>query len=229
MSVAALVLAGGASRRMGKDKLSLPRSVGSNRTTVLSHVIEVATQVADTVFAVVPPEQAQTPAFEVGQGLAVSVVVHRDRVKYGGPLFALNSVWRSVLDFEAIYVIAGDLPGVIPRVLTTCKARLDVLGSAYDGVAVMREGRWQPLLACYRPTAGKGWGIAQAGEPRLLRAFDELRIAGIDERMQGWPVWWTKPIHTPEDYETWLQWHQQTQEQAESSRGGNEVETRSTR
>lgn len=213
MPVAALVLAGGASRRMGTDKLCLPRSEGpgSRGSTVLSHVIEVATTVADAVYLVVPPEQTQPPAFVIGQGLSVPIVLHRDRVKYGGPLFALNSAWSTVQDFEAIYVIAGDLPGLVPRVLTTCKARLDVLCNDYDGVAVMREARWQPLLACYRPTAGRGWQIAQDGEPRVLRAFDALRIAGIDERVQGWPAWWTKPIHTPEDYATWLQWHQQTE------------------
>lgn len=225
MSIAALVLAGGASRRMGRDKLSLPRnggeaagaggeagvsaaagSEGAATETVLSHVVKVAAEVADVVYLVIPPETVPGPNLEVIQAARVPVITHHDKASYRGPLQALNGVWPTLESHDAIFVVPGDLPGLTPRVLRTCNLRLDVLPPEYDGAAVVRGGRWQPLLACYKPVAGQAWRMAEQGETRILRALDSLKIAAVDEQLQAWPAWWTRPIHTPEDYEAWLQW-----------------------
>ena len=225
MSIAALVLAGGASRRMGRDKLSLPRngrgtestgegagvsaapgSKGAAPETVLSHVVKVVAEVADVVYLVIPPETAPGPNLEVIQVARVPVITYRDKALYRGPLQALNGVWPALQSHDAIFIAPGDLPGLTPRVLRTCNLRLDVLPPEYDGAAVVRGGRWQPLLACYKPVAGQAWRMAEQGETRILRALDSLKIAAVDEQLQAWPAWWTRPIHTPEDYEAWLQW-----------------------
>lgn len=224
MPVAAVVLAGGASRRMGRDKLSLPRGDGhapsaewaesdkSGEGTVLSHVVQVVSGLVDTVHLVIPPQIAPAPDFRGLQNDSVQVVIEHDQALYRGPLQALNGIWGSLMEYELIYVVAGDLPGLATRVLETCKARLEVLGADCDGVAVVREQRWQPLVACYRPTAGRAWSLAENGELRILRALDMLCLGAVDEHLQGWPGWWTKPIHTPEDYAAWLEWHTAVQD-----------------
>lgn len=228
---------------MGADKLLLPRlrtSLGvagdvahagdssshsdgplDVQASVLFHVMQTAASVADAICLAMPPDAKPSATLTSARQVGVPVQIERDHAHHLGPLQALQGAWANLDGYEYVYVIAGDLPGLTPRVLQACRDRLVTLAGVLpdcDGVSVVREGRLQPLLACYRFAAGRAWSVALAGERRLQKATDGLDLAGIDEQLQGWPRWWTKPIHTPTDYEEWLEW----------SRGGNGRETRSS-
>ncbi len=117
----------------------------------------------------------------------------------GGPLAAEHPV----------FLLAGDLPGLVPRVLEVLWQRYQVLSEqrACDAVLVMRDGRWQPLIGCYSAAAGRIWRAAVAsGETRLMRALNGLRLAGVDADAQGWPSWWTRPLHTLADLAAWREY-----------------------
>jgi molybdopterin-guanine dinucleotide biosynthesis protein A len=217
----ALVLAGGASRRMGVDKLALPWRPGSS-LTVLGAVLRAASAVADSITVLTTPT-TDVATIHVQARLAGvrRLCVLPDTAAHRGPLAALADGWPSEDAWPsqegrgdgALLVVAADLPGLHPRVLRACWHRWQVLASGaplerrFDGVLVTREGRPQPLIACYGLAAGHAWRTAVAeGESRLTRALDTLSLATVDERLQGWPEWWTRPVHTPDDYAQWLAW-----------------------
>jgi molybdenum cofactor guanylyltransferase len=196
MSVA-LILAGGASRRMGRDKLQLAWDEGG-LDTVLQHVVDVASHVADKVCLVVPPDCASTDVW----GERIQLV--HDETCYHGPLQAVAHAWPTDEgDYTPVFVIAGDVPGITPQVLQACLAGLEDGPAAMDAVMVRREGLAQPLLGCYRWKVGEAFqSAALLGERRLMDVLDRLTLRFVDA--QQWPEWWTKPIHTPDDYVAWL-------------------------
>jgi molybdopterin-guanine dinucleotide biosynthesis protein A len=200
----ALILAGGQSRRMGRDKLSLPRRPGSSET-VLEHVVNVALATADRAVVVVPPDGASTriPGAEnrfLGAGVLADPVPHR------GPLYALACAWENpaLTDCDAVLVLAGDLPGLAADVVNALVGAVQAKPDA-DGAVVVRQGQDQPLIAIYRLRVGQAFQEAvQQGETRLLKVTGKLRLARVDADQMGWPQWWTRPIHTPIDYQEWL-------------------------
>ena len=199
MQSAAVVLAGGASRRMGQDKLTLAWN-GQGGKTILDHVLETAASVTTEIAVVVSPARPDVGPFAPGQ------VMIRDKALYRGPLAALAHAWpRLEWDgCEAVHVLAGDLPGLHPEVLRACAQVLADAGADVDGVAVVRDGRLQPLLACYRPRIGELFmHQVTVGETRILAALAAATLVKLDGGRAGWPRWWTQPVHTPAEYDAW--------------------------
>ncbi|MCL6592473.1 MAG: NTP transferase domain-containing protein [Alicyclobacillus sp.] len=203
MRCCAVVLAGGASRRMGRDKLALAR-LPQGRASVLQHVLTVARQVAERIYLLLPPDGTAADGC-THTAVADHVVRVCDRQRAAGPLAALADAWpvvRAGGPWTAVCVLAGDLPGVQPPVLHACLAAL-ATSPAAQAALVVREGRLQPLLGAYRPAAGDVWAAARAsGLTRLLAALDKLPVVAV--AAEGWPDWWTRPLHTPADYTAWL-------------------------
>ncbi|MCL6517912.1 NTP transferase domain-containing protein [Alicyclobacillus sp.] len=221
MRVTALILAGGASRRMGRDKLSLPRRAGGT-DRVIDHVVDVARTAASRVVLAVPPG---------GFGGPVPALVELvpDPAWHQGPLSALAHAWPAAVGGgadtapggepaagaaagfacepggagTAVLVLAGDLPGIDPAVPASLRAAL--AGAEADAAVVVRGGVDQPLIGLYTESSGAVFQrMARTGQRRLLPALTALRVVRVDADAMGWPEWWTRPVHTPADYEAWL-------------------------
>jgi molybdopterin-guanine dinucleotide biosynthesis protein A len=193
----ALILAGGQSRRMGRDKLSLPRRPGSAET-VLEHVVNVALAAANRAIVVARPDGASTGT--------PSAEVLADPLPHRGPLYALSCAWANpaLRDCDAVLVLAGDLPGLAVEVVEALVSAVQANPDA-DGAVVVRQGQDQPLIGIYRQRVGQAFQQAvQQGETRLLKVTGNLKLARVDAEQMGWPPWWTRPIHTPIDYQEWL-------------------------
>jgi molybdenum cofactor guanylyltransferase len=218
-----VVLAGGASRRMGVDKLSLPVSP-ENGMTILEHVVNCANCVADDLYIA----HAPTPSFSLESfPSSVSSQIHfvQDETWYDGPLGVLSRLYSSLPKADMVYIVAGDLPGLHPHVLEACGNALMRVSQAQgmrntgdktledkpsadergtDAALVQRDGTLQPLLGCYRLPALSVFSDAwQAGETRLMPVMKKLKIEPVVSEEAKWPSWWTKPVHTPEEYATW--------------------------
>ena len=134
--VAAILLTGGRSRRMGRDKAGVMLA----GRTLLERTAEVASSVADTVLVVAAPGQ-MLPT--LASDLDVRVV--RDAGEGAGPLAGLLNGLAAV-EAPLAVVLACDMPFVRPALL-----RL-LLGALADAAAAVpvHEGRPQPLCSAVR-------------------------------------------------------------------------------
>jgi molybdopterin-guanine dinucleotide biosynthesis protein A len=163
---AAAVLAGGASRRMGRDKATMP--VGG--VELASLALAAAARVADPVVLVAPEGH---PA----RRLAARVVTDPGE----GPLAALAAA-LAALDAEHVLVLAGDHPGLRVELL----AHLVELAAAGEAVACRRGSRLEPLVAVYRRGPALAAALARlagpaGGDRSLLGLLAGLRTVVVEE------------------------------------------------
>ena len=130
MSVAAVILCGGESRRMGRPKAWLP--FGDER--MLERVVRLAGTVARPIVVVAASGQ-ELPE------LAVDVAVVRDPVAGRGPLQGLAAGLGALPDsVELAYATATDVPFLEPRWI----GRLVELSDGYDLVIPFVGGYHHP-------------------------------------------------------------------------------------
>jgi molybdopterin-guanine dinucleotide biosynthesis protein A len=168
--VAGLVLTGGSSRRMGRDKATLAvegRPLAERVGRRLSSVV--------------------APALEVGPGRSGLPVA--DEARPGaGPLAAAVAGWRALTargHHGPVVVVACDLPNVSAPLLRFLATRP---GSA--SVVPVVDGRPQPLCARFSPAAldhgatmvGAGWRsmttLLQHRDVQLLERSEWSQVAG---------------------------------------------------
>ncbi|HEX2212453.1 MAG TPA: molybdenum cofactor guanylyltransferase [Mycobacterium sp.] len=103
--LAAVVLAGGASRRMGRDKATLPVDTpSSGTTTMVERVVDVVSTRCTPVFVVAAPGQA------LPELPGASIL--RDQAPGVGPLLATGAGLRAAAEagLEYAFVCAVDMP-----------------------------------------------------------------------------------------------------------------------
>ena len=150
----AAVLAGGASRRMGRPKADLPYGAG----TLLAHQAQRLARVFTEVFAVLkePPHLRAGPALVLLDGSPEHAAIY-------GLVRALEEVQ------DRVFVLAVDLP-VLPESLMRAIAERAL---ACEAMAVVprAEGRLQPLAAVWRKA------VLPAARARIERG--ELSLSGL--------------------------------------------------
>ncbi|MBF6606418.1 MAG: molybdenum cofactor guanylyltransferase [Chloroflexi bacterium] len=109
-AVAGIVLAGGRSRRFGRDKLAASMPDGR---TVLTHAAEAVASVVDLVAVVISPEGP------IPDALPPNVLVVRDAQAFDGPVAGILAGLEALGGTaESIVVVAGgDMPWMLPDVL----------------------------------------------------------------------------------------------------------------
>src|SRR5512132_1509817 len=161
--VAAAVLAGGASRRMGRDKATL--AVGG--VELASLALAAAARVADPVVLVAPEGHparrlAAAPVTDPGEG----------------PLAALAAA-LAALDADHVLVLAGDHPGLRVELL----AHLAALAGEAEAVPGRRPVAGRPPGRPAHP--GRGGAAVAAARPRrpvLRRPRRPGRPGGLGRR-----------------------------------------------
>jgi len=185
--VAAIILAGGSSRRMGQDKNQL---VLGDRT-LLAHVVGRVASVCDPVLVVARTADAY---------LDCGATVAADRWPGSGPLGGLITGLGTIAAPCAV-VVAGDLPFVEPALLSG----LIPLLAGWDAVVPEIGGLPQPHCAVYARAA---LGVAETvfdGAGRSLRELLDapgLRVLYVkEERLRVWDPDLRSflNVNTPED------------------------------
>jgi molybdopterin-guanine dinucleotide biosynthesis protein A len=159
-SLSAVVLGGGASRRFGADKT---RAELDGRQ-VLARVVNAASEVSTDVVVVGPwaPDD-RSPHPEPEPGL--------------GPLAALAH-GLSVVHGTWVLVLGGDHPLLVPALLELLAQRAGQ--STADVVLPERDGRDQPLVACYRRrTALVAEHVLASGGRSLRALLDEVTVERV--------------------------------------------------
>jgi molybdopterin-guanine dinucleotide biosynthesis protein A len=187
--IAAFILAGGQSRRMGTDKARLTLQGQSFVERVAGELSAITTSVT-----IVGNNSAAT---EVGLDLPTVTDVYPDWGALGGVHAALSAclaVWA--------LIVACDFPFVTKELF----ARLNSFREGFDAVApIQSDGIPQPLCALYRvgPCLGRAEQLIKSGErkPIALLQSVETRWVSFAEvsGLQGADSFFDN-INTPEDY-----------------------------
>jgi molybdopterin-guanine dinucleotide biosynthesis protein A len=178
-AVAVIVVAGGRSRRFGRDKLE--EQVDGRR--LLDGALGAARACADCVIVVGPPRD----------GLPSDVIEVQEQPAYSGP-FAAVATALPLVDADVVVVLAGDLLDPAPLVPLLIAA-LETQPEAEVAVTVDAEGRRQPLLAAFRTGALRA-GVSGV-DPQDRGAYtllDGLRIVEVHDTSH-----WSQDIDVPED------------------------------
>jgi molybdopterin-guanine dinucleotide biosynthesis protein A len=162
----AIVLAGGRSTRMGRDKATLP----FGDETLLQRVVRLVTPLVEEVAVVGRPDQALPP-------LGPDVVVARDRRLDQGPLGGLHPGLETT-SADAAYVTGCDVPFLVPAVVEHLFDRL----AEVDVVVCEAEGHLHPLAAVYRASvAPHVERLLEEGRLRPIFLYDLVRTVRVPE------------------------------------------------
>ncbi|HEX3601212.1 MAG TPA: molybdenum cofactor guanylyltransferase [Lacipirellulaceae bacterium] len=169
MKRGAIILCGGKSSRMGRDKAMLPFGPELMLQRVVRLIAEVVPVENIVVVAAANQSLPQLPE---------QIRVARDEIAYRGPLggiaVGIQALGDCVLD--AIYVSGCDAPLFKPQFA----ARLFELMSSREAVAPYTVEHVYPLVAVYRPTVLPHINrMIAAGQSRvrdLLNEIDALRV-----------------------------------------------------
>lgn len=174
VSLAGVVLAGGESRRMGRDKATLPGPGGN--ATMVEYVVGIVAERCDPVFAVAAPGQP------LPQLLARVI---RDEIQGLGPLPATGRGLRAAAEAGAQYafVCAVDMPLLTVELID----ELIRLATKTDAEVVLPwDGRSHYLAAVYRTNlADRIDALVFAGARKmsaLIDASDAQQIVLPDSR-----------------------------------------------
>jgi molybdopterin-guanine dinucleotide biosynthesis protein A len=193
MRKGAIILCGGRSSRMGRDKATLP----FGPEVMLQRVVRLVGEVVEArrIVVVAAPHQ---PLPELPTG----VIVARDAREYRGPLAGIGEGLRALADrVDAAYATACDVPMLAPAFVERMFALLD----DYD-IAVPYDGEHHhPLAAVYRarvlPHVER---LLEADQLRPRFLFDEVntREVPVEELRSVDPQLATlENLNYEEDYE----------------------------
>jgi len=185
--LSAFVLAGGKSRRMGRDKAF----VAWGQETLLSNALKLAGGVTASLYIVGDMKKFDSYG-------AVVEDVYRDRGPLGGIHAALSGS-----SAELNLMLAVDLPLVEPQFLHYMVSLADESGAT---VTVPRAGNgWQPLCAVYRREFA---AIAEesllAGKNKIDPLFDAVKTRVLEEQelvQRGFSSAMFRNLNTPEELE----------------------------
>jgi molybdopterin-guanine dinucleotide biosynthesis protein A len=162
MNLTAIVLCGGRSTRMGRDKGALP----CGGETMLARVARILGGIAGEVIVVARRDQP-APA---------GVRVIHDPVDDQGPLAGIAAgLAASATDLNI--VVACDMPLVRPAVLQ----RLAGAIGSHDACVAVAGGHASALCGIYRSrVAGEAQRLLASGERRVMRLLDAVQTKRVD-------------------------------------------------
>jgi molybdopterin-guanine dinucleotide biosynthesis protein A len=183
-----LILAGGRSRRMGRDKAGLPAGDG----TLVEHLVRRLAPLGSETIVAGGPHQDPTGVRRIDDrypGMGPLAGIHAG-------LLAANSPW--------VWVVACDLPDVEPRVGTL----LCSLAFGVDAVVPRLDDGPEGLCAVYdRSLAPRIASFLESGQRRvqdLLSGLDVRYVSAAELRRVDPELRSFRNLNTPADYEAWL-------------------------
>lgn len=183
----AVILAGGHSRRMQRDKMALP----FGNASLLAGAVARFSERFDTVYLSVA-EEGKYPELQVKRLV--------DIYKGCGPLGGLHAALLSAQE-EGVFLVAADLPysdpAVALRLMTLC-------GDQDAAITADSSGRFEPLFGYYRKTMLPQVEEAlRTGNNKVTALLRQVRLRIVEPAELG-PLWHDKlllNVNYPEDYE----------------------------
>ena len=154
LNTAALILAGGQSRRMGQDKalLKLPMPPNGKHQTLLQHVCRVTQSCVSQTYVLTPWPERYIHL------LPSNTVLLRETVTGAGPLIALAQGWSMVLQAaqqrsdcapDWLLVLACDMPTLNGHTFQRWQRMLETVDEDEIAALPHHNSRWEPLCGFY--------------------------------------------------------------------------------
>lgn len=181
----AIILAGGQSRRMRRDKALLP--IG-DQTLIERSIGQLAGHFSEILIS------TQNPG--LFDFLPFRVVL--DEAEGSGPIMGLLSGLKAA-SYPVNFVIGGDIPDIDLTFLSELAAR----AAGYD-IVVPRVGQdqYEPLFAFYHKNVIPHIeGLLNQGEKQIIKLFPLCRTAYVPFKNSGWYF----NLNTPDDYRAYLE------------------------
>ena len=165
LPLAAVVLAGGASRRMGRDKATLVIEGPAGPVTLVERIVSIVSARCRPVYVIAAPGQAlpELPG-----------IVLRDEVRGVGPLLATGRGLRAAAEagLEHAFVCAVDMPELTTELIETLTGPAERLGA---DVVLPWDGRDHYLAGIYRTELFSTIaGLVSAGERSMRSLVDSV-------------------------------------------------------
>jgi molybdopterin-guanine dinucleotide biosynthesis protein A len=179
--LAAIVLAGGRSRRMGRDKATMPHP-SKPGITMVEHTVAVVAERCDPVFVMAAARQMLPD---------LGVVVMRDVTPGLGPLVATGRGLRAAAGAgrDRAFVAAVDMPGLAGELI-------ELLADAGDADVVLPwDGRDHYLAGIYRTALADRIDELVATRARSMRALtDSVATRRVELPPSSWLANLNRPI-----------------------------------
>lgn len=164
MDAAGAVMAGGKSRRLGRDKALL----AINGETLLQRALRILSEVTSQQLVIGPPER---------RAQAGTAQVFPDEYPESGPLGGIYTALRAA-DYARVLVVACDMPFLNAGLLRYLRDQCE----GYDVVLPRVGGRGEQLhavytKACLEPIRRQ----LDSGDFKIDRFFGEVRVRTVDE------------------------------------------------
>ena len=184
-----VILAGGLSRRMGRDKATLPAGDG----TLVEHLARrLAPMVDETIIAGGPRRPNLSGVRRVD-----------DRFRALGPLAGMHA-GLTAARHPYVWVVGCDLPDVEPAMITLLRG----LAEDYEAVVPRIEREPEGVCALYARTLGSRIeGLLDGGErsiKALLAASNVRYVAPEELRAVDPELRSFRNVNSPADYQAWL-------------------------
>lgn len=179
-----VVLAGGRSRRMGRDKALIEY----RGRTLLANALAILQPHVDELFVIGDPERHG--------GSDVDVI--RDDVPGLGPLGGITTALRHA-HHERVIVLACDMPHVNDVLIDRLKAMHE---PHHDAVVPQCDGQLEPLVAIYHQRCVPVFDRCIAeGQLKMARAIEQVRARYVQicPGEEGWPLDLFRNINAPSD------------------------------
>ena len=186
-------MAGGESKRMGRDKAAMIRLASPNEPSgkTQTWLERQLMLLEDCGFG---PQAVSISRDQPPPSLPRGVTLIRDLAKNGGPLVGLEAVLTE-LPTSLVFIIAVDLQRMSPAVVTQIRAKAR---SGY-GVVPMIGGQPEPLSAIY-PSAA----LPEIQRRLQRQAFSMCGLVEVG-LADGWLSPWFVPADCVQDFANWKQ------------------------
>ncbi len=196
-SITSIILAGGESKRMGKDKAFL----NWKGKTFLRHILEKVSVFSDEIILSVNKNE------EIYENqikdIDVPVKIVKDLNPYSGPLNGIHSC-SDFVEYNNVFISTCDTPDIKISAIEYLFENL----KGYDGVIPVINGKFQPFNTFYKKEAVlKTSRLYEEGIRSIFRWIKTLNVRYIEDRdlrKYDSSLSTFTSINTPEEYKKFL-------------------------
>ncbi len=196
-SITTIILAGGESKRMGRDKAFLLWK----GKTFLRHILERVSQFSDEI--IISANKEESIYKKQLEGIKKPVKIIKDKNPYSGPLNGIVSCFKSI-SYDNVFIATCDTPDIN---LNTVRFLFDSI-KGYDAVIPVINGKFQPLNTFYtKESISVAKHLYEKNVKSLFKWVENINANFVPDKdfiKYDLSLSMFRSINTPEEYRKFL-------------------------